>query len=964
MKSDFVGRDAELSELLTIVRDMHAGIGAVALVSGELGIGKSRLMHEVADRVGAHITLISQGRWYESQAMPAYIGFRECLAPLLGVGSVRSAFEESSPYVTELAHLGPEFTSPHNTATERSAQGDVVEPYRLWRGVRILLAAAAAEEPVLLVLDDLHWADEGSLSLLGFLGREIARMPVVILGAYRQEEAPASHPLQRIIADLVRFRVLRHFTLGGLSRNEVASLAVGVAQTNVASGLVETLHRQTQGNPLFVEEIMRDIIQKRHGEAGSLDVVTMRASELEAPEALWTLMSRRLSRLAGDCRRILTVAAVFGKEFGLSPLQSVTDLDDGALLRALDEAIGAAVIREQRPGTYAFAHPLMRSVIYHETPSSQRLQLHLRIAHHLEQTYGSQSYLHAREIAAHLVAAGGLADADTVARYCLVAARQARPLFAVLEGRELCLAALRVLDQCRSLDATARPQLLTELGYCECALGTTDEGVRLYREALAAFRSVGDADGITDVRRWLSACLLHHGRWREALVVTREGLAEADEARSLAYHSLLANHCSALMLSGAIGEAGPWVQKCLDLAFDEPTRAIANHTAGFWNAWGGGDPRAADEQFARSVALYTQEGFPSTAAGVACDRAVAGYFLGLHPGFQEADEEAWRIADETGRMSTLADLHAFRSVRHLHRGEWARSERAREEWRGLAPRVGGVTLYGQLVGRAEALGAFWQNGPGAARGLDRTFLLNQPLLAYLQVEVGDPNGAQQIELLRRFVLPHGRGLFWLAAALPVVAALSTLGRAEVLEWADALGAHSGSLFDWFMVDIELGRIHSAHHQWARAERHFADALAFCEQHALLPFGAQATYYLALMFLARRQRGDRRRGLTLLDDATGLFEQREMNYWREKAARIRGTPRRGRPTSTSTEPLTEREDGVLGLLAEGKTNREIAESLFLSERTVEHHLTSIYSKLGVSGRAGAIAYMLRRGDPAS
>ncbi len=959
----FIGRTQELAGLQGSLAEMAAPRGIVVFVRGELGIGKTRLMEEFARRIRRRRLTLLHGRWYESREMPAYIGFREALAPALDRLGPKPALDRASPYVRELALLGPEFAAALGAEARAANRPSTSEQYRLWKGVSMLLRATASEQGVVLILDDLQWADRTSLGLLGFLGREIAAMPVVLIGAYREEDVAQDHPLHATISELAHSRALRALRLTGLSREEVGSLAVGVSGTDIASEFVAALHDETQGNPLFVEELMRDLIDKQvRSDPKRSTGIAMLASELEAPEGLRAVMGRRLARLSDDCQHILSVAAAVGREFDLALLEAVSELPRDALLSALDEAIQASVLREAGPSLFAFAHPLMRNVVYQGTAPSERLRRHAQIAESLERLYGPNADAHAREIAAHLVAAGDLSDASTVVTYALKGARQARVLFAFEEGRALLASALRSIEHVAASQPRVRVQLLMELGYAETSLGHPDEAIRLYREALVICESdLGDEDA-TDVRRWLAGALIQYGRWSDALAVTRAGLATATESRTYPYHGLVGSHAMALMLNGSVPEAEPWVNKLLELAFDGETTGVANHAAGGWHSWCAGDRMHTGECFRVARKLFLEGGFDATAAAVACDHAVTAHFLAAFQESDDAERESEQLATSTARTSTLADLRAFRSLKHVQRGEWGDAERKRNEWRALASNVGGATIYSQLAGRGEALELLWKRGPDAARdALDPSFPLNQPLIAALRAEAGDREGAKQLlDLIGSVVPAQGRGLFWLAASLPLVSAFTTLGDTAASHWRDALSEYSGCLFDWFMVDIELGRISASMSCWDDAEQHFTHAIDLCRQRGFRPLGAQVQYHLALTLLGRRAPGDRRRAIALLEEADALLEELELDYLRQKVQVVLARPRRGRPPSANRAGLTERELAVVSLLSEGRSNREIGERLFITESTVEHHLASIYGKLAVPGRSGVIAYALREG----
>lgn len=448
--------------------------------------------------------------------------------------------------------------------------------------------------------------------------------------------------------------------------------------------------------------------------------------------------------------------------------------------------------------------------------------------------------------------------------------------------------------------------------------------------------------------------------------MTSEGVSRAQPARSHVYASLLASHVLALLMNGSVEQVAPWMDKLMDLsscdevASDE-TRAVANQAAGAWHAWGAGDREVAGQCFLVSRELLKKEGYDATAGEVACEHALTAYFLGRFDEAVEAACEGQRLVEATGRTSTLADIHWLRSLMHIHRGEWRTAHQERRNWHKIVSALGG-SVFAPFARRVEALELLWRKGPTAAAAvLDWSIPLNQPLWALLCAERGDTEQAKAAIRAARGRIPcSGRGLLWLGAALPVTSALVSLESSEAEDWYPALCQYAGCLFDWFLVDLELARVAALLERWNEAEAHFGQAERLCQERHLRPFLGQVHYHRALMLLRRRAPGDRRRALRLLEEALSLFDALGLQYLREKARWILVTPARGRPVGPGVDMLTAREVAVLTLLAEGKSNREIAEQLFVSEKTVEHHLASIYAKLGVHGRSAAVAYALRTG----
>ena len=947
----FVGREAELSELRRRLSAATAGEGNTVLISGELGIGKTRLIQEVARLASGQGCTTIEGHWYESRQVPAYAGFRECLWQLLSHEAILQSVERDDPYIRDLARLGPEFAMALGL---EAAPEDSEDPYRLWKGVALLLKAACALAPIALILDDLQWADPGSLELLGFLGRDTGALPLLILGAYRDDIEPG-HPLLAAHSALRHGGRLTTIRLDGLGREETCDLARRAAGKAIEQPVMERLCELTKGNPLLVEEMVRHM-------ASAVPNGSLSDLGKHVPEGVQEIMNRRFLALSPECQYLLQIAACLGRQFELSLVERISALDERELQGLLNEAIDASAVQEAASDQFAFHHPLMREVVYGAMPSANKLAIHQRIAAALERYYRGAPARHAREIANHLISAGSLADPGKVVTFCVEGARQARALFAFDEARQLVRAGLAALDRLPEPLPRLRAHLLMQSGYAETTAGRPEQALAAYREALALYEALGDGEGRTDAHRWISTTLLRYGRWAEALAASREGLRNARAGRTYAYVGLTGTHALAALMSGELEESEESAKRLLELSFDNETRAVAHHTAAGQHSWGMQDPSQAFGHFDESRRLFLKEGRDATSAQVALDEAYAAYSFGQFAKAAEAASESLRLATATGRVSVVADLLGLTGIICTHQGAWAEASDAFEQWREMRSNLGGSTIYGQMAQRAIALEHLWRRGPAAVSELLAAApqpLPNEPLDAFL-LALSDQRelAAQRVTAIKHVLPEDGAGLLWLSYALPLLATCARLGDLEGARWADAIARYSGGVFDWFAIDIELGRMAALEECWAEAEEYFRRAEATCESAGMRCFLGQAFAVHGVMLLERRRRDDRRRAARLLGDAASLFEELGLGYLLERANRLLAKPARGRPFQRGASGLTEREMTVLRLLADGCSNREIAGALFISEKTVAHHLGSVYTKLGVKSRSAASAWFHR------
>jgi DNA-binding CsgD family transcriptional regulator len=975
--SYLVGREEELQALRSCWEKATQGVGQVVALTGEPGIGKTRLAEVFAEWGQERGAVVLRGRWYESREMPPYVGFSEALGQLTHLTELVETLAPD-PYVYEACRLVPGLSGRAGSTVLASMVSGRHHEYRLWEGVARVLAAGASAAPMVVFLDDLHWIDKASASLLAYLGGRSREQRILVVGVYRDGEVQPGHPLSEALAELRHEGVLSSIALGGLSRDEVAALTVSLTQADVATEFVDALYQQTEGNPLFVQELIAHLVES--GLLGSPDALApvIRPADLVIPEGVQEVIGRRLSRLSRECQRVLGAAAIIGRQFDLALLEIACDVRADDLLTLIDEAVQAAVLKEVDATQYTFAHPLMRGVAYRRLSLPAKRTFHLRVGQAIGQRSAPGGVAGlvritdhtspagdsmAVEVARHLLAAGTLARPDTTLQSCVEAARQAFASFAHEEARFLLENSLRLADQCQPNDEGVKAIILADLATVEHRLGRSEEAIPLYQRALTYWDRLGRRQEAADTRRWMATALNESGRWQEGLQVAQRGLEDLGDVESEVYLGLAAVYAAALMLTGRLGQAGPWVEKALALAQDPASRGVARHLAALWHAWDFGDAAQAPDLYRAARQDFLAAGQVMEAGEVGANEAASLYFLGHIPEALAAADEAERLAREAKRPSTLADLCALRSLVHVHRGEWTEAESCRDAWRSLTDAIGG-TMYAQIGQRAEALEHLWRGElDDAQAALDASSPLSLPLLALLHLEKGEQVPGQSILDALAAILPKdGRGFFWLAVALPDASAWCSAGRKEeAAAWYEALLPHRTSFVDWLLTETELGRIAAANEWWPKAEDHFQQAVRFCEAQGLRPFSGLARHEYALMLLHRRQPGDRRRALSLLCEAEAIFAELGMNRYEDKARRATSLLGRGRrPSLAYPSGLTEREALVLRLLAEGKSNREMAEALVVSQKTVERHLANIYAKIGVNSRTAAVAFALRQG----
>ncbi len=317
----FVGRVLELGELRASLEAAGAGRGAALLVAGEPGIGKTRLLLELARVANDQGARVLVGRAYESEGVPPYLPFTEALRDYAlsePTDRLRLQLGDGAPdvalLVRELRARFPDLPSGASLGAEQ-------DRYRLFESVAEFVLSIAGLSPrgALLCVDDLHWADKPTLLLFQHLARKVSRAPLVLVGTYRPVELGHAHPLSDVLAELSREHLYRRFLLPSLSAADVEMLIGALNGSAVAPAVAEAIYRGTEGNPFFVKEVVRQLAS----EGKDLTDPTASVIEWSIPEGVRQVIARRLSRLSPDANRLLQVAAVLGEGFTFELLSAV-----------------------------------------------------------------------------------------------------------------------------------------------------------------------------------------------------------------------------------------------------------------------------------------------------------------------------------------------------------------------------------------------------------------------------------------------------------------------------------------------------------------------------------------------------------------------------------------------------------------------------------------------------------------
>src|SRR5215469_5209645 len=425
----FVGRDPQRSILLRNLELARSGSGRVVTIGGEAGVGKTRLSREFCSIASKAGFLAMAGACHDDEDAVPFVPFVEILESALRQSASPDAFRDAvGPDGAELVRFMPSLAAripgmarPQEVAPQQSRR-------LLFNAVTGVVTRVSAQQPLLLLIEDLHWADEGSLALLVHLARAVAKLPVMIIANHRDERGGEADLTEQALYELSRLPYAGHIKLLGLPDNEVAALLQALSEKVPPPSLVEAISLATEGNPLFVRELYEHLSgeAKLFGPDGDFRQ-DLRLEQISVPDGVRRLLARRLSLLGPETRRVLLYAATIGKSFAFDLLVLSVGEEEEALLDNLEKAEKIGIldsVLESREARFYFSHELVRQVILEEASAAREQRFHLKVADAIEKLYAGALEDHAIDLAHHLTRAGNLADADRSIRYLMMAAQR------------------------------------------------------------------------------------------------------------------------------------------------------------------------------------------------------------------------------------------------------------------------------------------------------------------------------------------------------------------------------------------------------------------------------------------------------------------------------------------------------------------------------------------------------------
>ena len=944
-----VGRDPELGTFEAIWPRVEAGHRQVVFVGGEPGAGKSRLAAEVATALHGHGVVVLLGTSSPEAGVP-YQPFGEALDQLfLGTdsGDLEHLLGEDARQLARLsAHV-----HKHSPGVEGDLGGVSDVRRDLFDAVSGFLSRLCSEHPLLLVLEDLHWAQPPTLALLDHLIHICVSVPMLIVGTFRSTPPDRSDLLADKVADLHRLEGVRRLDLGGLDTESIVEYVALMAKVKpeAARRAGAILRDRTGGNPFFLRELWLDL-ERRGG------LAALRSSH-RVPASVGDSVERRLAGLGEGSRAVIELAAVTGDTFEVTTLVKAADHSQSTTLNAVDSALAVGLIQPVvgRDGVYSFVHSLTREAVVDRLPPSRVAAHHARVAESL--AHESQDPSLIPRLAHHYLAAHVLGYHEQAVRYARSAGLLAEGSLAYEEAA-LWFERGAALPEC---DPSTRAEMLLAAAQNHLRAGDFPRSRAIYHQLssasdqevrLAAAVGYEDANWRPGLADSLPADLLTDA-------IAGSGL-DQDDPR---YVRALGSLGRALAFAGQIERAREVGSRAIDLArkLDDP--ATISHALKT-SLWHGLAPEMAEVQLQRSTELSAMAKAATdydTLGSAAYFRAMVSYLRG-RPGDLEGALADSRLALERTGQPFFSYIYAcVMQGQAFLQGDFEAAKR----WAGTCLELGdyfdhqtegsyGVQMFltSRQVGELDRLRAY-VDGNESFNGRWIPGLL--ALYTELEIEPGIRRSLRQ--LLNRDLPAQTADAQWPMVLVFMVEGALAVGDTEALETLrpfltafEGMNVVAGQFVAPFgSADRYLGRIAALDGDVQTAERHFTVAAEMDRRMGAITHLAETLAYHALSVAGF---GDGERAAALAQEARSLAEPIGQ-------ARVLKVIDSLQPAGMGHDGLTEREVEVLRLLAAGLSNREIGERLFISTNTAANHVRNILMKTGTGNRTQAAIYATER-----
>jgi DNA-binding CsgD family transcriptional regulator/tetratricopeptide (TPR) repeat protein len=974
-----VGRARELDVFQVAFDRMLAGQRQLILISGEPGIGKTRCAEALADAAEDRGALVLWGRCREEAGAPPYWPWVQILRAYVDASSLDELRLNMGTAAKDIAALVPELLDSSQRIHQAPSTMADSSParFRTFDAIGQFFHQAARQVPITLVLDDLHWADAPSLSLLEFVSQELLRSRVVIVGTYRDADASRKTPLLSTLGGLSRDSDSQRVHLSGLSRIAIGEVAERICGIALPESAIGTIYQRTDGNPLFAIELIKVLID----ESAGADIAAMPA---RIPAGVRETIGRRLIRLSDRCNELLCIAAVYGRHFTARETAAAMDEDVQRVLTDLEPAVQAGIVQSNVDisGSYQFTHALIRETIYEDLPAVDRLRLHGRAGDALVSVHAANLEPALTRIAHHYNESAALGNSDKAVVFAMRAAESAIRMYAYEDALLHYNRTIQILQNGDSMhdERLARAYILK--GSALKQLGCVQDSIEVLLDAVNRIQALGSVELLVDVLMFLAMSSSHVAQ-QHIIPLLDRALALLPDADSAPRAKALATLAFA---QRTVAEKSR-IQQLVDEALDVASRSC--------------DATARCECY--QLTILALRGNPESLTR----RLLLGQaFIAVARSTGSADLLAeayhWQALNyfESGQLEELEpllehydSLSAARFGLHQYRARAHRVTLAlvRGDWADLELRIEGLLEIGTKTRRDDADGVYGAQMFALHRDLGRLHThaayikgiaamaakrMWEPGLMLICAEIGLLPEAREIfnrlaERDFRVICQDDMYVTCLVFCAETCCALADAGRAaplyRLLRPYVGQTANHPTAVCFGATELYLGMLACTAHWPDIAREHFDRALTLNRAMRAWPSLARTLFRYGAFLAARQTDAERGLGLQRLREAEQLARRLGMMRLVADIDALLHTRDRG---ATFPDDLTAREVEVLRLLAIGRTNKDVSLVLAISLNTVATHVRNILNKTECANRTEAAAYAIRHGlqraqpDPAA
>jgi len=977
-----VGRQRELTLVMNHYEAAKGGRAHVVLLTGEPGIGKTRLLDEVDQWIAQDGAVVLRGSASEAEGMPPFLPFLEALGRYTQVTPQDRLRTQVAAVPQMLTSLLPELAAYLHDLRASPPLPPEQTRFRLYEAIGTFLEAISTPHALVLALDDLHWADTASLDLLCYLTHHQSSAHLLILGAYRESEVDRNPALTHTLTELSRQRVLTTVVVSPLSATEIGMLAIGRYGGSLSPGVSELLHAQSEGNPFFAEELLDSWIESGVLNQDHQQWVAIAPLAHALPPTIAGALRQRFACLAPAVIDHLRVAAIIGHSFDPSLLALVEEQEIEAVEECLLEAARARLIRADQQGRFLFSHDKIRECLYTEVSTSRRQRLHKLIGHVLESNSGQEhtmSIYQLSDLAFHFARSG---DRTRGVHYSLLAATQALQTAAAEEAMSHYRTALELLEP----DDRRRGDVLLDLGEAALWAGKEQEAETIYEAAQRWLLQTNEqADGVHVARaaHGLGLALWRQEKRQEAHAALEQALAFVRNGQCAEKAKILVDLSQLLMIYMRQHDEGmAYARQALEMAHNlgETELETTARRIIVWNSslrWG--DLSSAVQSLEQLLARTEERGDLAEAGECCFNLAVAYYCMAEIRRSYEVSLHRIALIELCRQPYQLRTAYTWPVLLLASQGKWTEAQREIERARPVVEHLAspmpcallrqcqGFLAYQRenyIVAERELEAALALAGENLQSGLGEMMYYLGPL-SLVQATLGKREEAfasivrleHMLELLPDGILPTTPMRMCLALTF---IALDDHERARSLY--RHLLAFRGQHY-WFLVDRILGMLATLSSEWETAAMHLTAAEETAKREGLLPELARTFLGQADVVLGQGSQQSTPQAIHLLNKALVLFEALGMEDSAQRARhRLQFLSHHAHGLKRASLPanLTQREAAVLKLVTCGKSNSQIAQELVISEKTVINHLTHIFNKTNSENRAAATAFAIRQG----